>query len=203
MRKMFVLGLAVAAGMTFAASSAMAIDIPVTPLKLIIVDKLVASSSAKAVFVVKDNLVAKGPGTDPATISSELDVRYDAEAGAFVNPAGPRWLVNKDTVAKYVNKTAPTGGSTKVSVIKPGKLIKNVGKSLGDVPIDIALAPVGDVHTVYTVVNGATTVRHCSKFTGSTCAHKSIAGGTGWKLVCKGNGSPDTCPASPSGAFVD
>ena len=202
MRKMFVLGLAVAAGMTFAASSAMAVDVPVTPLKLIIVDKLVASSSAKAVFVVKDAAVSKGTGTNVAAISSQLDISYDAEDGSFINPAGARWLVNKDTVAKYVNKNAPTGGSTKVSVIKPTKLIKNVGKSLGDVPIDISTAPVGDVHAVYTVSNSGV-FRHCGKFTGSTCAHKSIAGGTGFKLVCKGNGSPDTCPASPSGAFVD
>jgi hypothetical protein len=197
---MFVLGLAVAAGMTFAASSAMAVDVPVTPLKLIIVDKIVASSSAKAVFVVKDGAVDKGAAT--GAITSQLDISYDAEDGSFINPAGPRWLVNKDTVAKYVNKDAPTGGSTKVSVIKPTKLIKNVGKSLGDIPIDISAAPVGDVHAVYTV-NNSGVFRHCGKFTGSTCAHKSIAGGTGFKLVCKGNGSADTCPASPSGAFID
>jgi len=200
MRKLFVLGMAVAAGMTFAASSAMAVDVPVTPLKLIIVDKIVASNSAKAVFVVKDAAVTKGSAT--GVISSQLDISYDAQDGSFINPAGPRWLVNKDTVAKYVNKDAPVGGSTKVSVIKPTKLIKNVGKSLGDVPINIATAPVGDVHAVYTV-NNSGVFRHCGKFTGSTCAHKSIAGATGWKLVCKGNGSPDTCPASPSGAFVD
>ena len=202
MRKLFVLGMAVAAGMTFAASSAMAVDIPVTPLKLIIVDKIVASSSAKAVFVVKDGAVSKGSGTNVAAISSQLDVSYDAQSGSFVNPSGANWLVNKDTVAKYVNKNAPSGGSTKVSVIKPTKLIKNVGKSLGDDPINISTAPVGDVHAVYTVNNDGV-FKHCGKFTGSTCAHKSIAGGTGWKLVCKGNGSPDTCPASPSGAFVD
>src|SRR5262249_46220562 len=149
----------------------------------------VASNSAKAVFVVKDNTVAKGPGTDPATIQSSLDIKYDGNSGSFVNPAGGNWLVNKDTVAKYVNKTAPTGGSTKVSVIKPGKLVKNVGKSLGDTPIDISTAPVGDVHAQYRVHNGATVINMCGKFTGSTCAHKAIAGGTGFKLVCKGNGS--------------
>jgi hypothetical protein len=186
--------------MTFAASSAMAVDVPVTPLKLIIVDKIVASGSAKAVFVVKDAAVTKGTAT--GTISSQLDISYDAQSGSFVNPAGANWLVNKDTVAKYVNKNAPSGGSTKVSVIKPGKLIKNVGKSLGDDPINISTAPVGNVHAVYTV-NNSGVFKHCGQFTGATCAHKSIAGGTGFKLVCKGNGAPDTCPASPSGAFVD
>lgn len=199
MRKLFVLGLAAAAGMTFAAT-AQAVDIPITPLKLIIVDKLVASSSAKAVFVAKDADVTKGSGTDASVISSQLDISFDAESGSFVNPSGANWLVNKSTVAKYVNKTAPTGGATKVSVIKPAKLIKNVGKSLGDSPIDISTAPTGEVHAVYTVNNGGV-FRHCGKFTG--CAHKIIAGGTGFKLVCKGTGADDTCPASPSGAFVD
>jgi hypothetical protein len=194
--------MAAAAGMTFAASSAMAVDISVVPLKLIIVDKIVASGTAKAVFVVKDPAVTKGPGTNVAAISSQLDVSYDATSGSFVNPSGSNWLVNKDTVAKYVNKTAPTGGSTKVSVIKPGKLIKNVGKSLGDTPIDISTAPSGPVKVTYTVSNGAT-FRHCGQFTGAGCSHKSIAGGTGFKLVCKGNGLGATCPASPSGAFVD
>ena len=201
MRKLFVLGLAAAAGMTFAAS-AMAVDVPVTPLKLIIVDKIVASGSAKAVFVVKDAAVTKGTGTNVNAISSQLDISYGAQSGSFENPSGANWLVNKDTVAKYVNKTAPSGGSTKVSVIKPGKLIKNVGKSLGDSPIDISVAPVGNVLAVYTVSNSGT-FRHCGQVSTAPCAHKSIAGGTGWKLVCKGNGAPDTCPASPSGAFVD
>lgn len=202
MRKLFVVGLAVAAGMTFTASKALAVDIPVIPLKLIIVDKLVASGSAKAVFVVKDPAVTKGPGTNVAVILSQLDVSYDAESGSFVNPSGAEWLVNKDTVAKYVNKTAPAGGSTKVSVIKPGKLIKNVGKSLGDSPIDISTEPTTPVKTTYTVSNGGT-FKHCGQFTAAGCSHKSIAGGTGWKLVCKGNGASATCPASPSGAFID
>ncbi|HWP66845.1 MAG TPA: hypothetical protein VNO26_13115 [Candidatus Limnocylindria bacterium] len=169
-------------------------------MKLIIVDKLVASGSAKAVFVAKDGAVTKGTGTNVSSVSSQLDISFDSESGSFVNPSGANWLVNKSTVAKYVNKNAPSGGATKVSVIKPGKLIKNVGKSLGDSPIDISAAPSGDVHAVYTVNNDGV-FRHCGKFTG--CAHKSIAGGTGFKLVCKGTGAPDTCPASPSGAFVD
>ena len=50
----------------------------------------------------------------------------------FEMPQGGNWLVNKPTVAKYVNKDAPTGGGVKVSVLKPMKLIKMVGKSLGD-----------------------------------------------------------------------
>ena len=201
MRKLFILGMAAAVSAGFAVSPAMAVDVPVVPLKLIVVDKLVASSSAKAVFVVKDAAVTKGPGTDPLNISSQLDITGTTSPGSFINPQGTRWLVNKSTVAKYVNKTAPVGGSTKVSVIKPGKLIKNVGKSLGDVPVSIAVAPAGEVHAVYTVTNGGQTFRHCGKFT--SCSWKQIAGDTGFKMVCKGTGAVDTCPASPSGAFID
>jgi hypothetical protein len=77
-----------------------------------------------------------------------------------------------------------------VAVIKPGALLKLVGKSLGDAPIDLlaAGAPATSVRTAYTVTNGADTTRHCSAFGG--CAFKEIAGGAGRKLVCKG-GSPD------------
>ena len=62
------------------------------------------------------------------------------------------WLLNKPAVAKYVNKAAPTGGSAKVSVIKPGDLVKLVGKNLGDTPIDIfnqGAAATGVANTAY------------------------------------------------------
>ena len=194
--------------MLFVASRAMAIDISINGVKLIIVDKIVVSNTAKAVFVSKDPNITKGTGTNVAAISSQLDISYDAESGTFVNPVGGFWLVNKDTVAKYVNKDAPSGGGTKVSVIKPGKLLRNVGKSLGDSPIDISSAPSGvpisgDVTVVYTINNDGT-FRHCAGFAGgASCSHKSIAGGTGWKLSCKVPIDNFPCPASPSGAFVD
>ena len=202
MRKLFVIGMAAAACLTFAASKAMAADIPITGLKLIIVDKIASTGIAKVVYVAKDGAVSKGTGTNVATVSSQVDISFDAEDGSFVNPSGANWLVNKDTVAKYVNKNAPTGGGTKVSVVKPGKLLKNVGKNLGDNPIDISSAPTGPVDVVYTVNNGGV-FRHCTAFDGPTCSHKSIAAGTGWKLTCKGNASPVACPSSPSGAFID
>ena len=198
MRKLFILGLAAAVSAGFAVSSAMAADIQITPLKLIVVNK---TTGAKAIFVAKDAGVTKGTGDDAGDISSQLDITGTTAPGSFVNPEGGSWLVNKDTVAKYVNKPAPTGGSTKVSVIKPGKLIKNVGKSLGDTPLSITAAPAGEVHAVYTVVNGGSTFRHCGKFT--SCSWKEIAGNTGQKMVCKGTGAPESCPASPSGAFID
>ena len=199
MRKLFGIGLAVAA---ITAGPAMAsTDISVTGLKLIILDKLAAASKAKIVFVTKDGAVNKGSGTNPATIDAQLDITGTTGPGSCTMPSGANWLVNKSTVAKYVNKPAPTGGSVKVNVLKPTKLIKVVAKSLGDSPVNISAPPAGAVQVVYTVTNDGSTFRHCTDFNG--CVHKVIAGGGNYKLICKGNSTPALCPASPSGAFVD
>ena len=55
-------------------------------------------------------------------------------AGVFVLPAGASdgtagWKVNKPTVAKYVNKLAPSRPTqAKVGVVTPGKLLELVGR---------------------------------------------------------------------------
>jgi len=198
MRKLFGMGLAVA---VLTAGPAMAADIGVVGLKLIILDKLAAASKAKMVFVTKDVAVTKGTGTDASTISAQLDISGTTGPGSFVMPAGSNWLVNKSTVAKYVNKPAPSGGAVKVSVVKPTKLVKVVGKSLGDTPVNISAPPAGSVLVVHSITNGAENNRHCTNFNG--CVHKIIAGGGNFKLICKGNSTAATCPASPSGAFID
>lgn len=195
------LSLALASLLT--AGPALAATVPVTATKLIVVDKTTAVGKAKSVFVSKDAGATKGPGSNVDTIAVRLDVTYDSASGAFIVPPGASdgtggWLVNKDAVAKFVNKEAP-GGITgaKVSVIKPGKLLKLVGQNLGDEPLDLFAdeAPDGSVFTAYTVTNGADVNAHCSEFPAGTCSFKVIAGGTGRKLVCKG-GSPDpTCAA--------
>jgi hypothetical protein len=185
--------------MVAVATTAAAADVGVVGTKLIIVDKTVASSSAKAVFVAKDASITKGVSTDTAEIFAELSVRYDSTSGYFVMPSGEAaWIVNKETVAKYLNSTAPVGGAVRVSVIKPGALIKVVSKSLGDDAIDLSTAPTGDVFVSHTVLNDATATRHCTRFQG--CVHKTIARGTGYKLVCLG-GIPDAgCGGAPSQA---
>ena len=98
----FSAALAVALGVFIGAGAARAADISIVGKKLIIVDKMVLAGKAKAVFVAKDALVTKGTGTDTSQISAQLDVSYDSTAGAFLAPQGSNWLVNKDTVAKYV-----------------------------------------------------------------------------------------------------
>jgi hypothetical protein len=129
-------------------------------------------------------------------IEATLDVAYDAVRGSFLMPAGGKWLVNSDSVGKYVNMDAPAGGAVKVSVIKPASLVKVVGKSLGDTPLDISSPPTGSVYLADTIVNGGDETRLCTQFTG--CEHKAIAGGTGYKLICKGNSTGDPgCTAGP------
>jgi hypothetical protein len=109
--------------------------------------------------------------------------------------------VNRDKVAKFVNKDAPSGGGTevKVAVIKPAKLLKLVAQGLGDgdvLDILTAGAPTGSVFTSYCVTNGPDTTCHCTEF--PVCSYKSIAGGTGAKLVCKTpNSGEPACTALP------
>jgi hypothetical protein len=169
--------------------------------KLIVVDKLAAAGQAKVVYVSKDTTagITTGAGTDVDDISAAFTFGYDGASGAFAVPAGG-WKANKSTVAKFVNTSAP-GGATgvKVLVVKPGKLLKLVGKSVGDTPIDLfaAGAPVGPITTVYEVTNAGETFRFCSAFDPANPAHvvafKEIAGGTGRKLVAK-RGDPVACP---------
>ncbi|MFN8545346.1 MAG: beta-propeller fold lactonase family protein [Candidatus Binatia bacterium] len=160
--------------------------IPVVGLKLIVTAK---STGARAVFTTKDPAVTKGPGINPADIHASLHVAYDGTKGAFQMPAGASWLVNKDTVAKYVNKAAPVGGSVRTSVIKPGVQVNVAARSLGDTPLDVTSPPSGAVYVAHGVVNGGEEHWHCTQFTG--CVHKLIAGGTGHKLTCKGSSAGD------------
>jgi len=175
----------------------------VTGKKLVIVDKLTAADKAKVVFVSKlDDGIEKGVEGDPSLLDATFSVGYGDQSsvlGSFTMPSGG-WLVNKATVAKYVNKEAPTGGGIKVAVVKPDKVAKFVGKSLGDGPtLDLsggAPSASGGVVAMITVENGndGSTHQMCAKFAaddGSSVVFKSIAGGTGYKLVAK-NGVP--CP---------
>jgi hypothetical protein len=180
-----------------AATTAGAADIPVVGLKLIMVDKTAVAGGAKVTFVSKDTNVAKGAGTDPNNILAQMAIAYDGNSGVFSMPMGAGWVANKATVAKYVNNGAPGTGSVKVSVVKPGLLIKGVAKSLGDSPIDISTAPTGPVYVAYSIANAGDVNQHCTQF--GTCTHALIAGGAGYKLVCKGDstGDPDCTAVEP------
>ncbi len=186
------------------AGAALAADVGVGAQKLVVVDRTTAAGTVKVVFVSKDPNVTKGSGTDIAAIDIRLDVAYadGRAAGAFTLPAGASdgmsgWIVNGPAVAKYVNTLAPAGPTgAKVGVVKPGTLLKLAARSLGDEPLDVlAAGPPPGVHAVFTVTNGVVTTRHCTTF--AVCDHRSIAGGTGAKLVCR-NGVPVACPSVPT-----
>jgi pimeloyl-ACP methyl ester carboxylesterase len=197
------LALAAAALVT---TAAWAQDAGVTGTKLVIVDKLAATSKAKTVFVTKgDPDIGKGVEGDPALLEGTLEVFYEDDAdsavGAFLIPSP--WAVNKATVAKYVNKLAPTGGEVKVAVVKPGSVAKVVAKGLGDGQAMDLSSPPGPngVRVVFSISNGNDFSQHrmCTRFStgdGSTIIYKSIAGGTGYKLVAK-TGVEAACPAVP------
>ena len=85
MRKLFGVGLAVA---VMTAGPAMAADIGVVGLKLIILDKLAAASKAKIVFVTKDQNIDKGTGTDASQVSAQLDISGTTGPGSLVMPSG-------------------------------------------------------------------------------------------------------------------
>lgn len=175
---------AVLAALGLWALSATAVDYSITGLKLVVVDR-VAAGRSKAVFVSRDPGINKGSGMDPTQIEAVVNIAYDGASGTFDMPAGNGWVANSASVAKYVNKEAPTGGAVKVGVIKPGLLLKMVGKSLGDMPLDISATPTGAIYVAYTVVNDGGTTRLCTQFSG--CEH--IANDAGYKLVCKGKGN--------------
>jgi hypothetical protein len=176
----------------------------VSAKKYIVIDKLTAAGKAKTVYVAKDSGATKGSGTDVNGISVDFKGTYRSTAGAFVLPAGesvnksPGWVVNKDKVAKYVNKDSPGGPTeTKVAVIKPGKLLKLITKGLGDGPVHDLIgqgAPNGaSVFTRYLVSNGGENNAQCTEF--ASCSYKEIGGGTGRKLVCKGGAADPACQA--------
>ena len=187
------------------AVSAWATNVGVTGKKLIVLDKL-AVGTAKVMYVSKDRTsgISKGTGTDVTDVTATFELAYGngSVAGAFAIPSGASdgtagWVVNKDTVAKYVNKQAPDGPTeAKLAVVKSGTLLKVVGKGLGDEPIDLLAG--GDpeldgIRTAYCITNAGDERCHCTHFTG--CAFSPVAGGTGAKLVCRAGAGDPACAA--------
>jgi cysteine-rich repeat protein len=179
-------------------------QIPVTPLKLMVLDKVALAGTAKTVLVAKGSTITTGTGTDPGDISARLYLAYGNRraAGSFLLNAGvyngtAGWLMNTPTVAKFVNQSAPWGATqAKTAMVKPGSLIKLSAKGLGDVPLDVLAAghPGGSVYVAYCVANGDNEYCHCGAF--SSCTHTLIAADRAAKLVCKGGVADPTCLAT-------
>jgi hypothetical protein len=195
-----------AAGAFLFVAQAYAADIGVAGTKYIVIDK--GPGAQKSVYVSKDPGANKN-GNDIENISVVLKGTYDGAGTAtqeFDVPSGSinGWVADKDTVAKFVNKTAPVGPTTaKVGVIKPQKLLKLVAKSTGDTAeLDMigVGAPSGSVFTDYQVTSGGTTDNFCTEWQG--CAFKEIAAGAGRKLVCKGGIADVSCAANGTPAVM-
>jgi hypothetical protein len=191
--------------LTSTVSSTRAVDRPVVGTKLVVIDKVAVSGRAKTVFLARDGMVSPGAGMDSTDIEASLDVAYDGAHGTFVMPPGAQWDIDNG-VPKYGNPLAPAGGTVKASTVKPGVLVKVVAKSLGDTPLDITLPPSGRLFVVHTVLNGGEERRHCTQF--AACQHRTIAAGSGYKLVCRGLGAPDgacvaTNPTCITTRYVD
>jgi len=168
-----------------------AADVGIYGKKLTVADSTAVNGRAKVLFLAKGAAIAKGPGGDPGQIEAELALSYDGASGTFLAPRGSGWLLDKPTVAKYLNRFAPAGGAVRVTLLKPAKLIKLLAKSLGDTPLDVSKPPTTGVLAVYTVTSGGDTTRHCTLFT--SCRHEQIIAGFGYKLGCK-EGVPAACP---------
>jgi hypothetical protein len=182
-------------------------------MKLILVDKYASSAKAKAVFVSKDTTpgaIHNDGAADPSALSGTVEIfdKSDPTNVAIYDLAGPNWIVNKSTVAKYVFNGAGTAtAGAKVVVVKPDRLLKVVGKNLGDSDaatgsqngsdLDLSRLAVGDeVRVRVTMVNGSyesslpSTHIMCSDFTVETAAP---IGGTGYKITSKTSTAPGSC----------
>lgn len=181
-------------------TSASALDVPISARKLVVVDRLATVGSAKVVYVAKDAAITKGAGLDPEAIDAALTVAYASGGaiGVVAIPAGAAngWRSNATSVAKYANPAAPSGPSdAKVAVVKPGRVLKLVARGLGSPALDVVAGgdPAGAVRTAYCLTNGGETYCHCSAF--PSCTYKTIASGTGAKLVCRSAVGDPACDA--------
>lgn len=194
MRSRALLSALLASALLSTTGAAQTTRVGITAKKLIVLDALAAAGRAKTVFVSTDAGIAKAGGTDVNDIGAHVEIVYGSTRGSFVVPrgasvsGGPGWTANTDRVAKYQNDSAPDGPTTtKVAVVKLGRLLKLVARGLGENPLDVLNegAPQDDVSVAYCVENGNDTTCHCTQFASSTCSWKPVAKGVGAKLTCR------------------
>jgi hypothetical protein len=198
-----------------ALASAATIESGVVGVKLILLDKY-PLGKAKAVYVAKgDPGIEKGSSGDPPGLTGTVEIFPLSDPGNRASYALPaEWLVNKDGVAKYVNKNAASGGlGAKVVVIKPEVVGKLVAKNLGDGDftsgdqgagdLDLQALTEGDtIRVTVTVQNGhdGNTYVFCSDFAAPTI--KRDGANDPFKLVAKTSTAPGTCAVAPTTTTV-
>jgi hypothetical protein len=201
MKRAAILVVAGAASVASVAAAA-TIENGVAGLKLIMLDKY-GLGKAKVVYVAKGSSGITKPGGDVANLSGTVEVfpLSDPSNKAVYDLNG--WLVNKDTVAKYVNKTAGPGDlGAKVVVIKPELVGKLVAKNLGDgdsdsgdqsaTDLDLQALTDGDtIRVIVTTTNGDDTNIFCSDFSG--LAIKKDNTDANFKVLSKSSTAPGSC----------
>jgi uncharacterized delta-60 repeat protein len=165
--------------------------------KLSIINRIPGAKTAKTVFLIRDDLVEKGAGSDPDDIEASLVVSYGDTRGGFRIPAGASdgvagWRSSTTKGADYLNTDSPEGATrARRVVVAQGRKVKLVGKSIGDVPIYQTASDL-DVMTVFTLRNGIERFLYCIVFPASEVTSKFLSGG-GTKLIAR-NGIPVSCP---------
>jgi hypothetical protein len=217
-RAAFVVVAGAAASVASVASAA-TIEGGVAGLKLILLDKY-SLGKAKAVYVAKgDPDIVKGMEGDPPGLNGLVEIfpTDDPTNRAVYTLPASGWLVNKPTVAKYVNKTAAPGAlGAKVTVVKPGLVGKVVAKNLGDGDAasgdqgatDLNLQAITSGQTLRVIVtinnaNDGNTYVFCSDY--SSLAIKLDNASQPFKVISKTSTAPANCSGgygSPSHAFL-
>jgi hypothetical protein len=202
---------------TVTAAGAATVESGVQGLKLILLDRY-AVGRGKAVYVAKGSPgIAKGaaaPTGDPPGLSGTVEIFPLSDPGnraVYDLPAD--WLVNKETVAKYVNRTAGTGvAGAKVAVVKPERVAKLVAKNLGDgdaasgdqsaTDLDLqAISSADTIRAVVTIDNAidGNTYVFCSDFTALSV--KADTNGP-FKVTSRTSSAPATCGVEPTTTTV-
>ena len=190
--------LAAALVVATASSAAHALDVPIAADRLLIVDRIAASGNARVELLSHDPAIAKGPSTNVAEIDATVQVYTDDDPENYaLFRAPPPWAKNEATAAKYVDDLAPSGGGVRLLVVKPGRVVKLYTRSAGDQhAIDLVASPPGAKGvTVLLTLHDASddsTTRMCTHFAAADVVVKTIAEGTGRKLIA-GNGQPVAC----------
>jgi hypothetical protein len=76
------------------------------------------------------------PPNGPSMSGATVEVRARDQPGntaTFALPPGPGWVLDGTAGARYVNRTAPAGGGIRVARLRPGRSLRIVTRSLGDV----------------------------------------------------------------------
>ena len=186
----------VLSGMSLAASTAYAVDVPIAGNKLVVTDRLASTGRATVRFLTRDAQVALPPGVIPEDLSVRAEVYLaDTPSNAAAYDLLTPWIAGRVGQAKYKNPVAPSGGGVRSAHVRT-RLAKLVAVSLGDdqtIALTPSTSPV-DVRVVLTLrdeVTGTTT-RWCTRFSASV---KAIAGGTGARLRATG-GTAVACPGT-------